>query len=84
MFGMMTGTIGSGALYLRKAARDFATPAANNLVTGASFAILFGAPLLVSVGLVPTQPLLVLANLVIYMVFLLVFMLKFKRGNFYG
>jgi len=51
MYGMLTGTIGSGILLLREIDPDFKTPAANNLVTGSSFGILFGAPVLVLVGL---------------------------------
>lgn len=51
MYGMLTGTIGSGVLLLREIDPDFETPAANNLVTGSSFGILFGAPILVLVGL---------------------------------
>lgn len=51
MYGMLTGTIGSGILLLREIDPDFETPAANNLVTGSSFGILFGAPVLVLIGL---------------------------------
>ena len=51
MYGMMTGTIGSGILLLREIDPDLATPAANNLVIGSSYGIVFGAPMLVFVGL---------------------------------
>lgn len=51
MFGMLTGTISSGVLLAREIDPDFDTPAANNLVTGSSTAIFFGAPMLILVGL---------------------------------
>ena len=57
MFGMMTGTISSGVLLLREIDPDLATPAANNLVTGSSFGIILGAPVLVLVGLAPKSDL---------------------------
>ena len=49
MYGMMTGTIGSGILLLREIDPEFSTPAANNLVLGSSYGILFGAPVLILV-----------------------------------
>ncbi len=51
MYGMMTGTISSGVLLLREIDPALRTPAANNLITGSSFGILLGAPVLVFVGL---------------------------------
>jgi len=51
MYGMLTGTIGSGILLLREIDPDLATPAANNLVIGSSYGIVFGAPMLIFVGL---------------------------------
>lgn len=51
MYGMLTGTIGSGVLLLREMDPELKTPAANNLVSGSSTAIVLGAPLLVFVSL---------------------------------
>lgn len=51
MYGMLTGTIGSGILLLREIDPELGTPAANNLVVGSSYAIVLGAPLLVFVSL---------------------------------
>ena len=51
MYGMLTGTIGSGVLLLREIDPDLQTPAANNLVIGSSFGIILGAPVLILVGL---------------------------------
>ncbi|MGI6532816.1 MAG: hypothetical protein ACOX29_10350 [Bacillota bacterium] len=53
MYGMLTGTISSGILLLREIDPHFRTPAAINLVTGSSFAIFFGAPMLLFIGLAP-------------------------------
>ena len=58
MFGMLTGTISSGVLLLREIDPDFSTPAANNLITGSSFGIVLGAPLLVLVSLAARSDLL--------------------------
>lgn len=51
MYGMLTGTIGSGILLLREIDPDLSTPAANNLILGSSYGIIFGAPILVLIGL---------------------------------
>ena len=51
MFGMLTGTISSGVLLLREIDPELQTPAANNLITGSSFGILFGAPVLVLISM---------------------------------
>ena len=51
MYGMLTGTISSGVLLLREVDPELKTPAANNLITGSSFGILFGAPVLLLVSL---------------------------------
>ena len=50
MFGMLTGTISSGVLLLRELDPDLKTPASNNLITGSSFGIAFGFPLLLVVS----------------------------------
>jgi ESS family glutamate:Na+ symporter len=51
MYGMMTGTISSGILLLREIDPELRTPAAGNLVSGSAFAIIFGAPMLVLIGM---------------------------------
>jgi ESS family glutamate:Na+ symporter len=81
MYGMMTGTISSGVLLLRELDPSYDTPAANNLVSGSAFAILFGAPLLALIGMAPnssTMTILVLGLLVVYIALLLLFLLKTK------
>ena len=79
MYGMLTGTISSGVLLLREIDPEFETPAANNLLTGSSFAIIMGAPMLLLVGLAPLSPLMTLVTLillVVYLVPLVLFILK--------
>lgn len=51
MYGMLTGTIGSGVLLLKEIDPELSTPAANNLISGSSYAIALGAPLLAFVSL---------------------------------
>ena len=51
MYGMLTGTIGSGILLLREIDPEMQTPAANNLVIGSSYGIILGAPLLILISL---------------------------------
>jgi ESS family glutamate:Na+ symporter len=83
MYGMMTGTISSGILLLRELDPNYRTPAANNLVSGSGFAVLFGFPLLALIGLAPQSGLMtvtVLGLLVVYMAFLLLFLLKVRKA----
>lgn len=82
MFGMLTGTISSGVLLLREIDPYFETPAANNLLTGSSFAIVLGAPMLILIGMAPksdTILFITLALLILYMIPLLLIMLKAHR-----
>ena len=82
MYGMLTGTISSGVLLLREIDPEFETPAANNLISGSSFGIIFGAPVLLLVSLAPKSDgiLFVVVGLVIvYLAALLLFMAKAGR-----
>lgn len=81
MYGMMTGTIGSGILLLREIDPDFKTPAANNLVLGSSYGILFGAPLLILVTTAAKSDALlyaVMGIVVVYFALLMLFIYRFK------
>ena len=62
MYGMLTGTIGSGILLLREIDPELKTPAANNLVIGSSNGIVLGAPLLIFVTLAARSTLLCLVT----------------------
>ena len=84
MFGMLTGTISSGVLLLREIDPNLQTPAANNLITGSSFGIVLGAPVLILVGMAPKSSLMcwiVLAIAAIYLalLYLLIFKLRKKK-----
>ena len=52
MFGMLTGTASNGMILLREIDPNFETPASSNLVLQQLPAIVFGAPLLLSIGFV--------------------------------
>ena len=81
MFGMQTGVISSGILLLREIDPKFETPAATNLVLGSSFAIGFGIPMLVLIGLAPRSDLSALITLgccIVYFFLLLLYMLAVK------
>lgn len=81
MYGMMTGTISSGVLLLREIDPELKTPAANNLITGSSFAIIFGAPMLVFIGMAWKNTVMTFVTLglcVIYFVLMLLFIFKVK------
>jgi ESS family glutamate:Na+ symporter len=81
MFGMLTGTISSGVLLLREIDPDLSTPAANNLITGSSFGIVLGAPILVLVTLAARSELLcwvTLGIVLIYFSFLCFLIYRFQ------
>lgn len=82
MFGMLTGTISSGVLLLREVDPELKTPASNNLVTGSSFGIIFGIPMLLLISFAPQSALstfLSLGIIVVYLAALTLFM--FKTGK---
>ncbi len=78
MFGMLTGTISSGVLLLREIDPELKTPASNNLVSGSSFAIVFGIPMLLLISFAAksdTSVFLALIFALVYFVALLLFIL---------
>ena len=82
MYGMLTGTISSGVLLLREIDPELKTPAANNLVTGSSFGILFGAPVLVLISMAAKSDLMCYVTLglaALYLAVLLVVIYKIGR-----
>ena len=79
MYGMLTGTISSGVLLLREIDPDMETPASNNLVTGSSFGIVFGAPVLLLVSFAAQGDAAVwmaLGLVIVYLALLLLFIFK--------
>ena len=82
MFGMLTGTISSGVLLLREIDPELKTPASNNLVTGSSFGIIFGIPMLILISFAAksdTSVFLALVFVLTYLAALLLFI--FKAGK---
>ncbi len=81
MFGMLTGTISSGILLVREIDPKFETPAANNLVSGSSTAVIFGVPVVLLVGMSPKSDLMTYIVLGICLLYyaLLMFVALFKR-----
>lgn len=84
MYGMLTGTIGSGMLLLREIDPELETPAADNLVVGSSYGIVFGAPMLVLVSLATRSDLMCfvtfgLAAAYLALLTLLIYRLKRKK-----
>ena len=82
MYGMMTGTISSGVMLVREIDPEFKTPAANQLVTGSSFAIVMGAPMLLLVALAKASDVMTFVTLGLCVVyFLLMLLVIFKVGS---
>ncbi len=69
MFGMLTGTIGSGILLLKELDPNLETPAANNLVIGSSYGIVLGAPMLVFVSLAARSTMMCLITLALIVIY---------------
>ena len=82
MYGMLTGTIGSGVLLLREMDPELLTPAANNLVLGSSYAIILGAPMLVFVSLASRSTLMCFVTLGLAILYLAVLVwVLLRRGT---
>lgn len=56
MYGMLTGTAGTGTILLREVDREFKTPAADNMVYQNFPAIVFGFPIMILATLAPVHP----------------------------
>jgi len=82
MYGMLTGTISSGVLLLREIDPELKTPAANNLITGSSFGILFGIPVLILITTAAKSTALCFVTLGLAIAYLiLLLLLIYKLGN---
>ncbi|HAN20641.1 MAG: hypothetical protein A2Y15_06495 [Clostridiales bacterium GWF2_36_10] len=86
MYGMLTGTISSGVLLLREIDPKLESPAANNLISGSSYGILMGAPLLLIIGMAPksdTHLFISIGIMIVYLAILLTFiyLAKPQKGN---
>jgi len=80
MYGTMTGTVSTGIALLREVDPYFETPAATDLVTGTTTAIIFGFPILLLASFAPNgivQALITLGLLIVlYLVFLFILLKK--------
>ena len=56
LYGMLTGTASTGIILLREVDPYFDTPAANNLIYQQLWAIVFGFPMLLLLGVAPKSP----------------------------
>lgn len=56
LYGMLTGTASTGVILLREIDPLFETPAANNLIYQQLWAIVFGFPMLLLMGVSPQSP----------------------------
>ncbi len=85
MFGMLTGTISSGVLLLRELDPELKTPASGHLITGSSFGIVFGFPVLLLVSYAAqgtTAAFMTIVFAALYLAALLFFMLRVgKKQN---
>lgn len=73
MYGMLTGTASTGIALLREVDPNFKTPAATDIVTGSTTAILFGLPILIIAGYAPGSILASVVSLGILFVLLILF-----------
>ena len=76
-------TVSSGVLLLREIDPELKTPAANNLVSGSSYGIVLGAPLLVFVSLAAKSTVLCFATLglvIAYLAVLTLVLVKKKKA----
>ncbi len=71
MYGMLTGTISSGILPLRQIDPEFKTPASDQLVVGSGTGIIFGAPMLILIGIAPNSTPMLLLTIALCAVYLL-------------
>lgn len=79
MYGMLTGTASTGIALLREVDPYYKTPAATDLVTGTTTAILFGLPILLIASYAPqgiTQSLISLAILTVLFILFAGFLFK--------
>ena len=83
LYGMQTGTAATGIILLREIDPRFETPAANNIVYHQPWAIVFGFPMLLLLGIAPKGVSSSLVTLAILSVlFILMCIILFRRDIF--
>lgn len=85
MYGMLTGTMSNGMVLLREVDPELKTPAASNLIFGSTWAIIFGAPLLLLIGIAHSHYYLVMgltfAITTVFFALMMIDFSKFKKGK---
>ena len=83
LYGMLTGTASTGVILLRELDPEFRTQASDNIVYHMPWAILFGAPMLLLLGVVPQSVSKALMVLGIYTGLFIVFNLLLLRRSIF-
>jgi ESS family glutamate:Na+ symporter len=84
LYGMLTGTASTGIILLRESDPKFETPAANILVSLQPYAIAFGFPLLLLLGVAPKSITNACITLGIISVMFVLFMFILFRSKLFG
>lgn len=83
MYGMLTGTASTGVILVREIDPAFETPAANNLIYQQLWAIVFGFPMLLLLGLAPqSMPMTWLTLGALAVLFIIINLILFRRQIF--
>jgi ESS family glutamate:Na+ symporter len=84
MYGMLTGTVSTGLILLREKDPMYKTPAANNLIFQNLWAIIFGFPMLLLMGVVATGMQMTYITLGILLALFVVMMVILFRKQIFG
>ncbi len=85
LYGMLTGTASTGVILLREIDPNFETPASDNLIYQQLWAILFGFPMLLLLGLSPKSLSMTVLTLVLLAVlFVAMNVILFRKSIFKG
>lgn len=84
LFGMLTGTTSTGMILLREVDPRFETPAANNLIYQAFYAIALGFPLFLLLGIAPKGTKHTFFSLLVLVAMFIVFNILLFRRQLFG
>lgn len=83
LYGMMTGTASTGAILLRELDPKFETQAADNLVYHQPWAIVFGFPIMLLMGVAPQSPVKAVVTMVIALALFVLFNILLLRRSIF-
>lgn len=83
LFGMLTGTTSTGMILLREVDPGFTSPAASNLVYQSFYAIAFGIPLFLLVGIAPNGLIATLISLAVITFMFIAFNILLLRDSIF-